>query len=656
MNSERRELKPSDLFSLKFVRDAQFSPDGNRLVVAISRTDPDAGAEYCELYLYEFATAEMRPIVSGRLYATEPRWSPSGRHIASVVRTAGGTCLSLYSLDTDSSEYLDWLDVTVGGTPAWSNDGERLVLSAAAASEPTRSHRLTRRIPIVEALGYTDDGLHGICVVNLTSRIVSKFFSSDWLYSAPKWSSTDQTILVLAKRFEDVGLGRGFQLGEVSGSHGKFRLLLSDPWQIECAEPIPGVAKLVISGSHNSREGVPAASLWVFDTETGTVDRRSDERMPHIGFRFHHDMPTLDLPSRIALMDENHAIATVQYGGQSKVCEVALVGPICCRDLAETEMSTVAISASPTSQKYAYWSTSLASPSELLIGDLNKPSSALRVTGLNADTMRAWPEISVRHFWLDSHDGEKIEAWYLSRADLSGPQPSVMFIHGGPYIAIGQVFRFDFYLLAANGIGVLFGNFRGSLGYGSNFSLAIDPDWGAQGYHDHIAIAHAGINLDLVDGERFGVWGPSHGGFATAWIVGHTGMFRAALVEAAPTDWAIVYYLSDLPDFFAGLLGGTPSACSEVYAARSPVSFAHVTTTPTMIIHGENDIRCPLAGALKYYRALIDAGCPTEMRLIENCNHLGDSTGPLSARLSQNEALLHWFKKHLRSSAISHVQ
>ena len=210
-----------------------------------------------------------------------------------------------------------------------------------------------------------------------------------------------------------------------------------------------------------------------------------------------------------------------------------------------------------------------------------------------------------------------------------------------------SAFRYDFLLLASQGFGVLFANFRGSAGYGEPFARAIMGDYGARGYPDHMGAVEAAIARGLADPDRLGVWGPSHGGFATCWIVGHSARFKAAIAEAAVTDFATTYYLSDAPDGIARDLGGRPHEIPDVYRSRSPMTYAHRCTTPTPFLHGDEDLRCPISEAEQFFRALQDVGCPSELRRIPGCSHMGDSVGPLSARKAQNQALLDWFGRYL---------
>ena len=172
-------------------------------------------------------------------------------------------------------------------------------------------------------------------------------------------------------------------------------------------------------------------------------------------------------------------------------------------------------------------------------------------------------------------------------------------------------------------------------------------DWGGKGFPDHMAVIDAAIAAGLADPEHLGVWGASHGGLATSWIVGHTNRFRAAVAEAAATNFSSLYYLSDLGAVLAVDLGGLPHELPDIYRSRSPLTFAHRCTTPTLMLHGEEDYRFPIAEAEQFFQVLLDVGCTTELVRITGCSHMGDAHGPLSARVGQNEALVDWFERYL---------
>jgi len=127
----------------------------------------------------------------------------------------------------------------------------------------------------------------------------------------------------------------------------------------------------------------------------------------------------------------------------------------------------------------------------------------------------------------------------------------------------------------------------------------------------------------------WGVWGASHEALRTCWIVGHTTRFRAAVAESAVTNFASLYYLCDAPDIFSNELGGRPDEIPDIYRSRSPLTYAMHCRTPTLMLHGQADDRCPIAEAEQFYRGLHDAGCETELLSIPGMTHMGDSTGRL---------------------------
>jgi len=365
-----------------------------------------------------------------------------------------------------------------------------------------------------------------------------------------------------------------------------------------------------------------------------------------VGFRLHHDMPIWDLSSLngVVIKSPSSAWVTVQHGGRAEILEMSLTGPQRCVRVASGDRSCLALDASRDRGELLFVSTDMLTPPDLFLWNGQTQS---RITCSNRDVLADWPQLRHQTLRIRSPDGYDLDGWFLADAALQGPLPTVMFIHGGPFLATGHIFRFDLHLLASHGFGVVCGNFRGSFGYGEEFAHAIMGDWGARGLPDHLAILDSAIERGVADPARLGVWGASHGGFATCWLVGHSQRFRAAVAEAAVTNLATAYYLSDAPDLFTRDLGGRPHEIPDVYRSRSPLSYAHRCTTPTLLIHGELDFRCPIAEAEQFYRALLDVGCPAELVRLSDADHMGDSMGPPATRVAQNSALLEWFARFL---------
>lgn len=639
-------IAPNELFQLRFVRDARLSPDGSSVAFAVSRTVEKEGAEYCELEIRSLARGDREAVMAGPIFATAPRWSPQGDRLAFlVIGAAGGKRIRVFDTRTREIHEVTPTDLDIQGVPTWSPDGTKLAACVLVKSTLPRT-RISRRVFRLEGAGSCEGLEARIRIFTLQEGSYVDFDGGPNICTAPKWAPHGSRILVLATSLKSLGTGQLPRLCMVDAVTGEMRDILSEPWAIEAAEWSPNGTKIVVAGSRSS-QAAPAAALWVVEADGSNAQCRTDASLPHVGFRFHHDMPIWDMPSTIAVPSNQFSFITVQAGGQSAIYKISLSGPISCEQITQGNRSCVLLDACPVEHRVLFWMTAFSTPSELCVAHWEDEKSERQITDLNSEVMRRWPTMHIEHLKFPSADGLQLEGWFMAREAAEGPQPTIMFIHGGPYMAVGCVFRFDFWMLAAHGYAVLFANFRGSLGYGPLFSAAIDPDWGTQGFGDHMAVVDAAIQRGLANKQRLGVWGPSHGGFATAWIVGHTDRFRAAVAEASAPDFRSVYYLSDLPDFFADRLGGKPNEVPGAYESRSPLTYAHQCKTPTLLLHSEKDVRCPLVGAESFFRALLDAGCPTELVVLKDSGHMGDSGGPLSARVGQNEALLEWFERYL---------
>lgn len=428
--------------------------------------------------------------------------------------------------------------------------------------------------------------------------------------------------------------------GHVTEVLGKGWSIVAARWSL-CGE------RIVFAGDRDSDLMVPMPGLWMVDRDGANAQARTRGLISNLGLLIHHDMPTWAAQENFFVVpDSRYAYVTAMNRGTAEICRVALDGPLSCEPVISGPRCCLIMDMHPATEQLLFSASDINTPWELFVADLQGRSER-RLTNLNATTLKRWPTLAVRQLTFESSDGMRIEAWHLGRADRKGPQPTVLFIHGGPELSCGHVFRFDFHLLAANGYAVLMVNFRGSAGYGEPFMRAIQGDWGARAYPDYMAAADEAIARGLTDPERLGIWGPSHGGFATCWAVGHTHRFKAALAESSVTNLATLYYLCDVPDLFVRGLGGRPDEIPDIYRSRSPLTYAHRCRTPTLLMHGEADLRCHIVEAEQFYRALHDAGCPTEMVRIPRMTHMGDSTGPPAARLAQNEVLLEWFERHL---------
>jgi dipeptidyl aminopeptidase/acylaminoacyl peptidase len=642
-----RILRPSDLCALSYVHDARLSPDGHRFACVTSWMNEAAEEEHFTVTLEDLSTGRRVPLAfAGR--ATLPRWSPSGRQLAFVGTKENSSRIYLSDDNGVQATAITPEGWRVEGPPMWSPDGSKIACTVVRRQERGPIERITKRLFRAEGLGAVDELTQSIHVIDLERGSTRVLEVRMPIACEPMFSPCGTKLLFLGADVA-TGLPRLRQKLFVADlANGEIVEVLGGRWYIGFAAWSHEGERIVFAGAYDSPLTVPMSSLWVVNRDGSGASCRTEGFSGDLGLHVHHDMPTSAYArDRVfAVPQDGCAYATVTKEGCGEIWRIALDGPIRFAPIVSGARTCVIMDASSKTDQLLYAACDLSAPWDLHLSDLsgNQPR---RLTQLNDSVLASWPRLQVEPLRIRSADGLALDGWHLRRAERKGAQPTILFIHGGPDLASGHYFRFDFQLLAANGYAVVFANFRGSSGYGSAFMRGLQGDWGARGYADHIATIDAAIEAGLADRDRIGLWGPSHGGFATCWIIGHTTRFRAAVAESAVTHFTSLYYLTDLPDVFAYDLGGRPDEIPDVYRSRSPLTYAGRCRTPTLILHGADDLRCPIAEGEQFYRALHDAGCPTELVRIAGMDHMGGSIGPLPIRIARDEALLDWFERYL---------
>jgi dipeptidyl aminopeptidase/acylaminoacyl peptidase len=266
---------------------------------------------------------------------------------------------------------------------------------------------------------------------------------------------------------------------------------------------------------------------------------------------------------------------------------------------------------------------------------------------------------SPQRFLARSADGTEVECWAIppAAARPGTRYPTLLNVHGGPFTQYGNRFVDDFQLQAAAGFGVLYCNPRGSAGYSEQWGRAIrfpecdsDPGsgWGTVDYEDVIAcVETASQRFDWIDPQRLGILGGSYGGFMTSWVIGHTDRFKAACSERACNNLTAMEHNADIAGFIRSYVGQDHLSAPQAYARHSPVSYVSEMTTPVLIIHSEDDLRCPINQAEELFVALWLLGREPVMIRFPDENHDLTRGGSPAHRITRTELILDWFRERL---------
>jgi dipeptidyl aminopeptidase/acylaminoacyl peptidase len=269
-------------------------------------------------------------------------------------------------------------------------------------------------------------------------------------------------------------------------------------------------------------------------------------------------------------------------------------------------------------------------------------------------------EVAVpERFVAVSKDGTEVPCWAVAPvgAEPGRRYPTILNVHGGPFTSYGNKFFDEFQLEAGAGFGVLYCNPRGGSGYSEAWGRSVrwpecdvDPGsgWGGVDYEDVMACVEEGCKrFGWVDADNVGIMGGSYGGYMASWAIGHTDFFKAACSERACNNLLSLEINSDIATAFRVYIGRTHLEDPGAYLRQSPITYVDNMTTPVLILHSEDDLRCPISQGEELFVALRILGREPEMVRFPGESHELSRSGAPKHRIQRSELVLDWFKRHL---------
>ncbi len=333
------------------------------------------------------------------------------------------------------------------------------------------------------------------------------------------------------------------------------------------------------------------------------------------------------------------AVVLVENEGRVEIKRVSADGAISDVHSADSAADSLSVSQGGI----AFVESSYDQPGELM---KSEGGVAKQLTSFNADFSPKL--VKGEHFVIDAGGGD-VDVWvYLPSG--TDPVPMLLNIHGGPAAQYGYGFYDEFQMYVGAGYGVVACNPRGSSGRGSDHVQAVVGDgWGVNDLADvQAALDEALARYPRLDPDRIGVMGGSYGGFMTAWITARDQRFKSSIVERGLLSWSSFSGTSDIGPYFSQMyleasLPDDPGALWEA----SPLANAHEIKVPTLIIHSENDFRCPIEQAEQLFTMLLRGGVETEMLRFPGESHELSRAGKPRHRQERFEAILEWHGRHL---------
>ncbi len=300
--------------------------------------------------------------------------------------------------------------------------------------------------------------------------------------------------------------------------------------------------------------------------------------------------------------------------------------------------------------KLAYQYGTMTDPGQIRVCD-TRTGVEKELTRLNRDLLDHIDLGQIEEAWIPGPDGNQIQGWILKPPSFDPNQqyPSILEIHGGPQTQYGNFFMHEFYYLAANGYVVHFCNPRGGRGYGEEHTKAIYTSWGGADYDDLMAWTDFVESKPYIDKGRMGVTGGSYGGYMTVWIIGHTQRFEAAVAQRVVSNFVSMWGSSDFNwQFQQELNDKPPFEDLQKFWDHSPIKYIGSAKTPTLVIHSENDHRCPIEQGEQVFVALKRLGVDSEMVRFPDEFHGLSRSGRTDRRIVRLDHIRRWFDKYLK--------
>jgi dipeptidyl aminopeptidase/acylaminoacyl peptidase len=657
--SAKPELKPLDVFDLQWVSDPQISPDGRSIAYVRMAYDIKTDRPRGVIWLVGVDGKHARPL-SAAVHSASPRWSPDGTRLAYLGAGAdGSTQLFVYWTDSGATAAIsNFLDSPSG--LAWSRDGRRLAFTMPVAAErkplkvdlpeaPKNAKwaeppkLIDRMVFRADGEGYLPNVFTQLFIIGADGGAARQLTQGDFdTQGAPSFTVDGNSILISANRRTDADYEPlDSEIYRVDLSDGTIHALTDRRGPDTHPVASPDGKHIAYLGFDDKRLGYQATQLYVMDTDgshshslTAALDR--DAAAPHW---------TGDSRQVIFQYDDHGSgkIAAIDLGGKMRILAGDMGGADVTRPYSGGSFSSAANGANI---RFAYTRSAALAPAALATGTSSSDIVTLMAqsdTVLSQRTLGAVEEIS----FDSSVDGRRIQGWIVKPPlfDAAKKYPLLLEIHGGPFASYGPSFAAEIQLYAAAGYVVLYMNPRGSTGYGEEFADLIHHDYPNNDFGDLMSGVDAVIGRGYVDTERLFVTGGSGGGVLTAWIVGHTDRFRAAVVVKPVINWTSFVLTADMTNYFYRYwFDGFPWDNEQSYWKRSPLAFVGNVHTPTMLMTGEVDYRTPSSEAEQFYEALKLRKIDTALVRVPNASH--DISARPSLLIAKVAYVLAWLKSH----------
>jgi len=667
---KKRFIAPEDLYQIELISSARISPNGQHVVYSQQRVERKTEKKFANLWLAATeapGTTAARQFTYGDQKDLLPRWSPDETQIAFLsTRGSAEKPPQIYLIPLQGGEARPLTDIAGEIQDfSWSPDGKRL-LCVVRKTDPEQIERekdeQKKKLGVVarhyqrvfyklDGYGYLPHERSHLWLVDAhtgKARQLTDHPIYDEMY--PSWSPDGKWIVLVSNRSSDPDFNldavdlfllpaSGGELQKISAPIGeKFMPVFS-----------PDGKWIAYYGVEGENVGYKNNSLWIVPTDGSQAPHNLTEKYDvHISAWTINDQAAPEQMPPTWSSDGQIIYFPVTKHGRSVVQSIRTDGTD-LQAVIDEEGAAGSFTLDQAQQKMAYIYGTMADPGQVFVLDLtrNTKRGLSRANRALLDNLELG---TVETHWIKGPAGNDLQGWILKPPgfDPKRKYPSILEIHGGPMLQYGYLFMHEFYFLASQEYVVYFCNPRGGRGYGEDHTKAIWGGWGGADYDDLMAWTDYVAGMPYIDTSRMGVTGGSYGGYMTVWIIGHTTRYKAAVAQRCVSNMVSMWGSSDFNWAFQIELNNKPPFEDlQKFWDHSPIKYIGKAKTPTLVIHNEMDLRCPIEQGEQVFVALKKLGVESEMVRFPDEFHGLSRNGRTDRRIARLNHIAGWFNRHL---------